>query len=199
MGTLPTREVAPDGEDLWQFDTTTSTWSRLETIGAKPIQRSFHTMTIVGSTLFLHAGCPEKGRVASLHSIDLNSLPLTWHELPEAPGPGRGGTVICSLPTASPILARFGGFAGFELATFSFYDVVKQTWTLIDELPVENGAKGPEARSVHALVPLSGNLKYEDKSLVAVMALGEREGAPSELGHDGAGFVNSHNSSGRFW
>lgn len=42
-----------------------------------------------------------------------------------------------------------------------------------------------------ALVRLEGGLEVQGKKVVAVLTMGEREGAPAELGHDGAGFVSS--------
>lgn len=148
--------------------------------------------------MFLHAGCPSKGRLAALHSLQLTSTPLLWKSLPAAPGPGRGGTVLCSLSgsvVGSPALVRFGGFAGYELGgPLDVYDFAKGAWNDSlegEELEVEGGGNGPEKRSVHALVKVEGGIKFEDKVVVALMTHGEREGAPAELGHDGAGFVST--------
>lgn len=117
----------------------------------------------------------------------------------DAPGPGRGGTVICALnssppssSSAAPLLVRFGGFAGFELDGFTVYDVASGSWKSCDVgIEGEEGTP-PAARSVHALIPVDGSITYgDDKRVVAVMIHGEREGAPAELGHDGAGFVRA--------
>lgn len=71
------------------------------------------------------------------------------------------------------------------------FDPVSESWTS-DEIQVEGGGEGPDKRSVHSFVPVSGGASYgPEKKVVAVLALGEREGAPAELGHDGAGFVSS--------
>ena len=84
------------------------------------------------------------------------------------------------------VLARFGGFAGHELDGLDVYDVDHHEWRSIEtEGPVK-----PEKRSVHIFVGLDGALEFEGKDVVGVLALGEREGAPAELGHNGAGFVS---------
>lgn len=64
------------------------------------------------TTLYLHAGCPAKGRLPTLHSLDLAIEPPVWKQLPSAPEPGRGGTNLALLPLEKPTFARFGGFAG---------------------------------------------------------------------------------------
>ncbi|GAA5898130.1 hypothetical protein JCM6882_003333 [Rhodosporidiobolus microsporus] len=177
---------------IWRFDPTMKGWEELETKGDQPEARSFHTMTSADGKLYLHAGCPASGRLPTLHSLDLTSL--TWSTLPSAPDPGRGGTVLAALPSSasssSRILARFGGFAGYELGGFDVYDVEKGEWTALGDLQVEGGGEGPGKRSVYSLVGLEGTLDFEGKKVVAVMTLGERDAAPKELGHDGAGFFH---------
>jgi hypothetical protein len=152
----------------------------------------------IQTTLFLHAGCPASGRLGQLHSLDLKTL--EWSRLPDAPGAGRGGTVLTSLPplNGNSFLARFGGFAGHELDGLDIYDVAKKEWKSVE---VEGESK-PEKRSVYVFVGLDVKLEHDGKSVVGVLALGEREGAPAELGHNGAGFVSSnifasHSSSPR--
>ena len=61
-------------------------------------------------------------------------------------------------------------------------------WRSVEEVKVVGGGEGPGKRSVHSLVGVDG-MVWEGKKVVALMAHGEREGAPAELGHDGAGFV----------
>ncbi|BGP16299.1 hypothetical protein JCM10213_006455 [Rhodosporidiobolus nylandii] len=166
-------------------------WEELQTKGEMPEARSFHTIAALDGTLYLHAGCPASGRLSTLHSLDLTTL--TWTSLPSAPSPGRGGTVLTSLPSStstSSLLARFGGFAGYELGGLDIFDVEKGEWST-PEVGVEGGGDGPGKRSVHALIGLSGEVEWEGKRVVAVLAMGEREGAPKELGHDGAGFFHS--------
>lgn len=122
-----------------------------------------------------------------MHSLDLTQSPLTWTAQASAPNEPRGGTVLTRLPS-STLLARFGGFAGKELDGLDVFDTETGKWSVIN---AGAGGDGPEPgkRSVHMLVGLDGSLQWEGKTAVAVMALGERQGAPAELGHDGAGFV----------
>ncbi|GAA5893745.1 uncharacterized protein JCM6883_003624 [Sporobolomyces salmoneus] len=138
------------------------------------------------NNLYLHAGCPASGRLGQLHSLDLSTL--TWTQLPDAPGPGRGGTVLTPLPRiCGSLLARFGGFAGYELDGLDVYDIEKRGWRTVE---TEGEAK-PDKRSVHVFVGLDGELKWEGKNVVGVLALGEREAAPAELGHNGSGYFHN--------
>ncbi|GAA6061159.1 hypothetical protein JCM10212_005745 [Sporobolomyces blumeae] len=186
---------------IWQFDPERREWTHLETNGDRPEPRSFHTMCAgPDNKLYLHAGCPASGRLSQLHALDLSTL--EWTALPSAPEPGRGGTVLTALPASAHDstgvrLARFGGFAGYELDGLDVYDVDKREWTQVDAQVDGAGGQGegrrrpgPDKRSVHVMVGLEGTLEYEGKRVVAVMAMGEREGAPAELGHDGAGFFH---------
>ncbi|GAA5947991.1 hypothetical protein JCM3765_007060 [Sporobolomyces pararoseus] len=175
---------------IWEYDPTTTTtqgWRELETKGDSPEPRSFHTMCEAENKLYLHAGCPASGRLGQLHSLDLDSL--TWSRLPDAPEPGRGGTVLTRLPTLGDetLLARFGGFAGYELDGLDIYNVEKREWRTVEV----GGEEKPDKRSVHVFVGLDGKLEHEGKNVVGVLGLGEREGAPAELGHNGAGFFHN--------
>ena len=112
---------------------------------------------------------------------------MTWRTLASAPEPARGGTVLASIPTVgfSGSLVRFGGFAGHELGgPLDVYDIAKNAWTSVTPA----GPDAPPARSVHTLL---GVPKKKGSDLVAVMFGGERDPAPAELGHDGAGFFRS--------
>lgn len=134
-------------------------------------------------SIYLHAGCPSSGRLASLHALDLSTL--KWTQKADAPGPGRGGTVLAVL--ADSRLLRFAGFAGKETEDMAVYSTENDTWTSISpEAPEGN----PEARSVHSLVGLPGDLEHEGRKVVAVMSMGERVPTAKEVGHDGAGFVS---------
>lgn len=133
------------------------------------------------SNLYVHAGCPAKGRLASLHSLNLDTL--AWSSLPDAPGPARGGTVLSAI---SDSLVRFGGFAGYELGgPLDIFDTSFGTWKSLEEVSVKGGVEGPQKRSVHSLVAIDGP-RYGSEKVVAVMTHGEREAAPAELGHNGA-------------
>lgn len=60
--------------------------------------------------LYIHAGCPASGRLATLHAYDLATH--TWHKLADAPEQPRGGTAIAAVslsPSSELVLVRFGG------------------------------------------------------------------------------------------
>ena len=125
--------------------------------------------------IYLHAGCPAKGRLETLHSLNLSTL--EWTTLPSGPAPGRGGTNLT--PISSSILACFGGFGGMELGGLDLYDVDGKQWS---EVKTD---QEPEKRSVASFLGVDG-----PKGVKAVLLMGERESAPAELGHAGAGQVS---------
>lgn len=60
--------------------------------------------------IFVHAGCPDKGRVGDLHVFDLTTK--NWSTLAPAPDPARGGTALAPVHlNGTPVLLRFGGWA----------------------------------------------------------------------------------------
>ncbi|TKA81009.1 hypothetical protein B0A49_01520 [Cryomyces minteri] len=153
-----------------------------------PLDSDIHVLDIqsflLHPTIYLHAGCPAKGRIGTLHSLDLSSNKLSWEKLASAPEPGRGGTNLAVLPVAKPTLARFGGFAGHELAGLDLYDVATNTWSSSPHLPGAN----PPARSVAGFVGLARSKELSDsRAALALLFLGEQDPTPPEVGHDGAG------------
>lgn len=166
------KDMSPLSSDLYRFSTTTSTWDIVKAKGTLPDPRSFHVLTSSNGKLYLHGGCPAKGRLGDLYSFDTTEL--TWTKLPDAPGTGRGGTV---LTTTSDKLVRFGGFNGEEIGEgLDTFDTTTQEWKTTSD------GTQPPARSVHALHFINGHL---------VMLHGERDPAPVALGHDGAGKFHS--------
>lgn len=94
------------------------------------------------------------------------------------------------LSPISDSLVRFGGFAGYELGCpLDIFDTSTGTWKSLEEVSVKGGVEGPQRRSVHSLVAIDGP-RYGSAKVVAVMTHGEREAAPAELGHNGAGYVS---------
>ncbi|KAK0964148.1 hypothetical protein LTS01_018949 [Friedmanniomyces endolithicus] len=95
---------------LWIFDTSKSDW-KLESPSADqayPEARSYHAMTCDGEkTIYVHAGYPEKGRLADLWAYDTHAK--TWKEHAGAPGTSRGGP---SIAFAEGKLWRMNGFDG---------------------------------------------------------------------------------------
>lgn len=164
---------------FWVFDTADKTWSQLQPQdprAAYPVGRSYHALTNDGrDTIYLHAGCPEKGRLGDLWAFDVRRR--TWQELPTAPAPERGGT---SITYAQGKLYRINGFDGKteQGGAVDVFDIAENKWHTIKFEP--DGVSGPSPRSVSCLVAVSVNKK---QSLVTMF--GERD--PSNLGHAGAG------------
>jgi N-acetylneuraminic acid mutarotase len=173
--------MAPIEENggLWTFNPSISQWkliSPANTMTPYPAARSFHTMTNNGNnTLYLHAGCPEKGRLSDLWAFDVNAK--VWKSLPAAPDPPRGGT---SIAHCAGKIYRMNGFDGQKEqgGSLDIYDLGGNTWSTITY--AADGKSGPEARSVSALLALQ--IKGKD---ILVTLFGERD--PSSLGHAGAG------------
>ncbi|KAL1636678.1 hypothetical protein SLS58_009665 [Diplodia intermedia] len=164
---------------LWAYDRNTSQWSTvapLSTSAPYPPARSYHCLASDGqNNIFVHAGCPEKGRLADLWSFDLATK--EWAELASAPDPPRGGA---SIAYAQGRLYRMNGFDGTteQGGSLDVFDPAANSWSSIKYAP--DGNEGPEPRSVSALlhVHVMGR-----PSLVTLF--GERD--PSALGHQGAG------------
>ncbi|KAF2751225.1 kelch repeat protein-like protein [Sporormia fimetaria CBS 119925] len=174
-------DMSPLEEDgcVWNFDPETMTWYEIQPLSksqpyAQP--RSYHCMTSDGQTsLYIHAGCPAKDRLSDLWKFDLFSR--SWLQLPDAPGPARGGA---SIACHSGKLYRMNGFDGTteQGGSLDIFDIDKNTWSTRSWKP--NGQEGPEPRSVCALLPLAINGKD-----ILVTMFGERD--PSMQGHAGAG------------
>lgn len=162
---------------LWSLDTSSNEWKLIQPASKTiPEARSFHALTSDGKDiLYLHAGCPENGRLADLWSFNLSTS--EWKQLAKAPGPSRGGSSIAFVDGK---LYRMNGFDGEteQGGALDVYSRASNTWETIT-FPAD-GKTGPGARSVAALVPVSikGNT-----SLVTLFG----ESDPSSLGHQGAG------------
>ncbi|KAK0553603.1 hypothetical protein OC846_002444 [Tilletia horrida] len=193
------KEMAPLEEEessIWRFSTTEKAWERFDTKGERPEPRSYHTAAYAQGTLYVHAGCPKSGRLSTLHALDVTSF--QWKSLPSAPGRERGGTVLTTIPSpfvedpSKLVLARWGGFSGEELGgPLDIFDPSSNEWTSYP-VHLSTAEQEPPKRSVHGFVPfktapalsLAGG---EQTRVLAVLFFGEGEGAPKELGHDGAG------------
>ncbi|GME23214.1 Kelch-type beta propeller [Neofusicoccum parvum] len=164
---------------LWAYDRNSSKWSTIAPLNANapyPPARSYHCLASDGKdNIFVHAGCPEKGRLSDLWSFNIATK--EWAELASAPDPPRGGT---SVVYARERLYRMNGFDGTteQGGSLDVFDHASNSWSSIKYAP--DGKEGPEARSVGALlyVHIAGR-----PSLVTLF--GERD--PSALGHQGAG------------
>lgn len=174
--------MAPIEENgaIWEYDSSAKSWTLIrpsETSSKKyPVARSYHCMTTDGKdTLYLHAGCPEKGRLGDLWAFKLSSQ--EWTELAPAFGPPRGGT---SIAYADGKLYRMNGFDGKteQGGNLDIYTPESNSWD--SHSYSADGKVGPTSRSVSVLLPIS----LEGRSYLITM-FGERD--PSSLGHQGAG------------
>ncbi|KAL4756955.1 Kelch repeat protein [Aspergillus foveolatus] len=175
--------MAPIEEEgaFWVFDPFAGNgeWSRIQPADPQapyPVGRSYHALTSDGKeTIFLHAGCPGKGRLRDLWAFNVNSG--KWSELAQAPGPERGGT---SIAYAGGKIYRMNGFDGKteQGGALDVFDLENKTWRTV-EYPAD-GANGPSPRSVSCLLAL----EIGGKPSLATM-FGEHD--PSSLGHQGAG------------
>lgn len=173
--------MAPVEENgaVWCYTPSQSTWKLLKPAEREtpfPAGRSYHAMTSDGADLlFVHAGCPEKGRMQDLWSFSLSSQ--TWKALAPAPGPARGGP---SLAYLGQKLYRMNGFDGTteQGGSVDIYDLATDEWSSFAFKP--DGKDGPGPRSVSALQAVS----VKGKNYLVTM-FGECD--PSSLGHAGAG------------
>ncbi|RMZ81569.1 hypothetical protein DV737_g2465, partial [Chaetothyriales sp. CBS 132003] len=163
------------------FDTESNRWDVLTPASeTRPEDRSYHSMASdTQKTIYVHAGCPAQGRLHDLWSFDISTR--EWKQLASAPGGGRGGTSIAYGQRGEKKLYRVNGFDGKteQGGSVDVYDVDTNQWSSINYKP--DGTQGPERRSVAALVAAKSGAGKE--YLLTLFG----EGAPSDLGHAGAG------------
>lgn len=171
--------MAPIDEQgqLWVLDPLSNSWSFLTPASpVHPQPRSYHCMTNNGQdTVYVHAGCPETGRLSDLWAFNLPRS--EWVQLTSAPDPPRGGT---SAAFSDGRIYRMNGFDGNteQGGSLDVYQLVTDTWTSLRF--VADGKSGPGARSVSALV--TGRIEGRE---CLITLFGESD--PSSLGHQGAG------------
>lgn len=173
--------MAPVEENgaVWVFDPSTATWTLLPPSDLSkpfPVARSYHcSVSNSEDTIYIHAGCPETGRLSDLWSFQPSNR--TWLQLADAPAPPRGGT---SMAFHAGLIYRMSGFDGKteQGGSLDVYDITSNTWTSHKYSP--DGVSGPIPRSVCSLLALVIGGK---PSLITLF--GERD--PSSLGHQGAG------------
>lgn len=140
--------------DLWQYDTTDSTWAFLNAnlSSSSPRARWGHAMASVGTRLFVFGG--QTGQTTKSLANDLwryDTIASTWAflnanisgTLPSA----RTGHAMTSLGTR---LFVFGGetASGFSDEFWEYNEDVDSCWTLV------SGSNGPSARSGHAMTTM---------------------------------------------
>ncbi|KAJ5667891.1 uncharacterized protein N7477_006461 [Penicillium maclennaniae] len=165
---------------VWEFDPAVARWSCiLPSDGspkAFPVARSYHCMASDGrDTIYLHAGCPEKGRLSDLWAFSVSRR--KWTELAPACDPPRGGS---SIAFTDNNLYRMNGFDGIteQGGSVDIYSPETKSWASHVYSP--DGKVGPTPRSVSCLLPI----RLGDRSLLITL-FGEHD--PSSLGHQGAG------------
>lgn len=175
-------EMAPIEEQgaIWEYNPAAASWSLISAYnsnpGSFPAARSYHCMASDGGdTLYIHAGCPEKGRLSDLWAFNLSRK--EWTELAPAPDPPRGGT---SIAFAAGKLYRMNGFDGNteQGGSLDVYTPKTNSWVSLSYSP--DGEAGPIPRSVSSLLPV-----YLRDRPFLITLFGERD--PSTLGHQGAG------------
>ena len=165
----------------WALSHLSNQWVLIEPANSAapvPPARSYHSLTSdKRDTLYLHAGCPEKGRLSDLWAFQLSCK--RWIKLCDASNPPRGGTSITFCPDVER-LYRMNGFDGRteQGGSVDIYNPETDAWSSRTYEP--DGKEGPEARSVSALLCL----KLSEQPFLVTL-FGERD--PSSLGHAGAG------------
>ena len=171
--------MAPIEENgaLHVFDSQNAEWSVLTPADPSapfPQARSYHAMVSDNNdTIFVHAGCPEKGRVSDLWAFRISQR--RWTQLADAPAPARGGTSIAYFVGC---IYRMNGFDGQNEQGFALdvFDISANIW----RTKIWNAGSGPPPRSVSTL--LTARISEKD---MLVTLFGECD--PSNLGHQGAG------------
>lgn len=164
---------------VWVLDPSTLQWTSLSPADSSapfPPARSYHCSTSNNDDkIFIHAGCPESGRLADLWSFQPSSR--TWTQLADAPSPPRGGT---SIAFHNGLLYRMNGFDGKseQGGSLDIYDQASNTWST--QKYTADGVSGPAPRSVAAVLVV-----IADEKPLLVTLFGETD--PSSLGHQGAG------------
>jgi len=166
------------------FDSTTSDWTFLSPADpAEPFPgaRSYHCLANDNNdTIYIHAGCPENGRLSDLWSFQVFSR--YWTKLTSAPDPPRGGTSIAS---SEGLLFRTHGFDGKteQGGSLDIYSPALNDWSTISYAPDNKSGPIPSSVSTLLAVTIAGR-----PSLVTLF--GELD--PSALGHAGAGKMSSY-------
>jgi len=156
--------------DFWKFNLQTCEWTEISTLDCEnvPAARSYHGMVAIGTKIYVFGGCGKGGRRNDLWAFD--TIAGTWCELSSenAPSP-RGGPGLTATETEIWV---FYGFNEKELEDIFAFNIDQGTWQ-----EVKTSGDVPTPRSVHSAVYLGEKQVF----------LWGGEGAPSEVGHEGAG------------
>eukprot|EP01126_Amoeba_proteus_P013943 TRINITY_DN16007_c0_g1_i3.p1 TRINITY_DN16007_c0_g1~~TRINITY_DN16007_c0_g1_i3.p1 ORF type:complete len:336 (-),score=50.79 TRINITY_DN16007_c0_g1_i3:12-959(-) len=154
--------------DLWKWNTQTKQWTELSPSGIIPPGRSYHGAVAIGNYFYVFGGCSSAGRQNDIWRYDLTTN--TWSDISSPNGPSiRGGPAVVA---ADSEIYVFYGFNGTELSDIFAFDVEKRTWR-----EIHTTGDQPSPRSVHSATYLGNRRVF----------LWGGEGAPSGVGHEGAG------------
>ncbi len=144
-------------------------------------------------TILIHGGCPASGRVSDVWAFDIASR--LWSQLPDVPGPARGGP---SLTLSQGRLYRFGGFDGEKELGGPIQLLRLRKSTLDDKGGKGELAVAPLNGQWESIEPPVGTPRPGDRSVAGLqpvttgqgrhyllLFLGERD--PSSSGHEAAG------------
>ena len=166
------------------FDPKSATWSPLSPSDpAEPIPeaRSYHCLASDhDDTLYIHAGCPEKGRLSDLWSFKVSAR--RWTKLASAPDPPRGGTSIACI---GGLIYRMHGFDGKteQGGSLDIYSPDSNEWSTVHYTPDNKSGPIPTSVSTLLSITIAGRP-------CLVPLFGELD--PSALGHAGAGRMSSY-------
>ena len=137
--------------ELWEYNTSSHTWSLLNPTGSKPIGRSGHKLTSIGNKLYLHGGSTSASSNSYNnelweYDIDDNSW-LLLESSGDKPTVRYGHT----LTSVDDKLYLHGGSTGGD--ELWEYDVDSNAWSLLEP----SGDK-PSGRSNHTLTSVGNKL-----------------------------------------
>jgi N-acetylneuraminic acid mutarotase len=145
-----------DLDELFEFNTITKSWRKI-VADKTPLARSYHAATVLGTKMYIFAGCGNKSRYNDLYSYDVETN--SWTQCSNAESAHapevRGGPALCALKhNSKDYLFLFGGFKGEQLGDMHAFDVESGKWI---SLPYPTHIRGdlPQPRSVHCMCPLS--------------------------------------------
>ncbi|KAF8492379.1 hypothetical protein F5888DRAFT_910078 [Russula emetica] len=140
-------------DSLYLLNLVSREWTRILVNGPGPSGRFNHTMTLIGSKLFVFGGCSAKGPLNDIWALDLdclNSNPF-WESYEPTPGnekplPRRGHVSV----TIGDRIIIFGGYDGRHVFndTWSF-NISTRKWT---ELQCTGSIPSPRAGHAAVLI-----------------------------------------------
>ncbi|KAN0116270.1 hypothetical protein V8E52_006095 [Russula decolorans] len=144
-----------DDDSFYLLNLVSRDWSRIVVDGPGPGRRYYHTMTLVGSKLFVFGGRTDKSRLNDIWALDLNCLESNpfWESYEPAPGNEkplpRAGHV--SVATGDRIIIFGGRGSPHDFNDTWSFNTSTRRWT---ELQCTGSIPSP--RTEHAAVLVDG-------------------------------------------